>query len=217
LVLNGDDTYTGTTTITSGNLVINGQHASAISVTGAGAALGGNGTINNSVAITGGGAISPGLNNTVTGYQASGLATLTVNGAINWDVTTTTLTWHLSSSSAAPNASDTLNAGTLTNTGSKTATIIFDFDGTGYFDGTNYETYTLISASNDLSQQFNLSQFQTQDVLLDYGPAAEHSYFLFANGGTELQFVLVPEPSTWGLLLGGAMLLAGLRRKRRKV
>jgi len=210
LVLNGNDTYTGTTSVTSGNLVVNGQQASPIALTGTTAVLGGNGTINNTVTIAAGGAISPGINNAVTltpvshgmAGTAAGLSTLTASGAINWDVTATTLAWHLSSSSVAPNASDTLNTGTLTNTGSNSATIIFDFDHTGYFNGTP-ETYTLITAGNNLSQQFNLSQFQATNVWQN-SLAGQQSYFLFAAGGTELQFVLVPEPATWGLIFGGA-------------
>jgi T5SS/PEP-CTERM-associated repeat protein len=226
LVSNGNDTYTGMTSVTSGNLVINDQHASPVSVTGPSAVLGGNGTINNDVTITAGGAVSPGINNTVnktpvTGGTyagtASGLAGLTINGNLSWSVSNTTLVWHLSSSSLNPLASDTLNVvGALTNTGSTTATLTFDFENTGYFDGVNNPTYTLITASNDLSQQFSLSQFAATNVWQDKASDTK-SYFLFADGGTELQFVIVPEPATWGLLLGGVTLLMGMRRKRRKL
>jgi len=224
LVLNGNNTYTGTTSVTSGNLVINGQQASPVTVTGPGATLGGNGTINNDVTLISAGLVVPGINNTVnysatgngTSGTASGLAGLTISGNLSWSVSNSTLVWHLSSSSLNPLASDTLTVlGNLTNTGSTTATLTFDFGNTGYYDGVNHPTYTLITSSNDLSQQFSLSQFAATNVWQDRAAEVE-SYFIFADGGTELQFVIVPEPAMWGLLLGGATLLVGLRRKRRK-
>ena len=70
------------------------------------------------------------------------------------------------------------------------------------------------SISGNLATQFSLSQFQATDVW-DGGFGTAHSYFMFAAGGTQLQFVVVPEPAMWSLLAGGAMLLIGLRRKRK--
>ena len=92
--------------------------------------------------------------------------------------------------------------------------ITFDFEDTGYFDGTSPNTYVLINAANSWNTGFSLSQFQAINV----GPGGIYgagSGFMFANGGKELEFVVVPEPATWGLLIGGASLLMGLRRKRR--
>jgi T5SS/PEP-CTERM-associated repeat protein/autotransporter-associated beta strand protein len=214
LTLNADNTYTGATNVTTGNLVVNGNSTSSVNVINAGSVLGGQGTIGGNVAITNGGAISPGIANTVTGNVASGLTTLTVTGDVAWNVTATTVGWHLGS---ANNAADLLAVtGNVVNTGTL-ATIIFDFQGTGFFDGVAADsTYTLITSSNDMSNAgFSLNQFSATNVAANVYDATNQSYFIFANGGTALEFVVVPEPTTWGLIAGGVMLgLAGLRRKR---
>jgi fibronectin-binding autotransporter adhesin len=216
LALNANNTYTGATNVTTGNLVVNGQSASSVNVLNAGAILGGNGTIGGNVALTNGGVVSPGIANSVSAGAASGLATLTVTGNVAWNVTASTIPWHLGSTN---NAADLLNVlGSVTNTGSPTATLLFDFQGTGFFDGNLADsTYTLITSSSDLADGgLSLSQFDATNVLANnQGEAYGQSYFMWANSGTALDFVVVPEPSTWGLLAGGAMLaLAGLRRKR---
>lgn len=215
LALNANNTYTGATNVTTGNLVVNGQSASSVNVLNAGAILGGNGTIGGNVALTNGGVISPGIANSVSGNVAGGLATLTVTGNVAWNVTAGTIPWHLSGTN---NAADLLNVlGSITNTGSPTATLLFDFQGTGFFDDLPADsTYTLISATNDLADAgLSLDQFAATNVAAGTYGATEQSYFIWANNGTALDFVVVPEPGTWGLLAGGAMLaLAGLRRRR---
>jgi len=66
--------------------------------------------------------------------------------------------------------------------------------------------------------QLSLSQFKALDVWAGgAGSNFGQSRFLIVNTGglsQSLEFVVVPEPSTWGLLAGGTMLLLGLRRKR---
>ncbi len=211
LTLNANNSFTGATNVNTGNLVVNGPYASSIVVNGGTSVLGGNGTINGNVSLANGAVVAPGIANLVTGNVASGLATTTITGNLVWNVTATLLPWHLSSTD---NTSDTLNVlGNVTNPGSLD-TIIFDFNNTGYFNGPT--TYTLITSANDMSNAgFNISQFQAVNIAGGLFDAANQSHFLFT--GTSLEFVVVPEPSTWGLLAGGAMLLMALRRKRNLV
>jgi T5SS/PEP-CTERM-associated repeat protein/autotransporter-associated beta strand protein len=227
LIFNGNNTYTGATNVTSGNLVVNGLSNSSVTVTNAGSALGGNGTIGGDVTLNSGGVVSPGIGNSVPDNMVSGvatltasnvaasLATLTVTGNLTWNVTASTIPWHLSNTD---NTSDLLNVlGNVTNTGDTAATLLFDFQNTGFYDGVPADsTYTLITSSNDMSNAgLSLSQFQAENIDSNLYDASNQSYFLYINGGTTLEFVIVPEPSMWGLLAGGVMLaFAGLRRKR---
>ncbi len=210
LVLSGNNTYTGGTSINAGNLVVDGNLTSNVTVTTSGAVLGGNGTITGGVQVNGGG-VSPGIANAVSSNVTTHFANLTINGDLTMNVTATTLAWHLSS---VDTVADVLNIlGNLT-TSQANPTITFDFQSTGYFDGAGTpQTYTLINANNDFSSlgfQFTAINSGTSQG------ASALSYFIFANGGKTLEYVLVPEPATWGLILGGAMLLMGLRRKRNR-
>ena len=230
LTLNSNNNSATSTSVTGGNLVVNGQLTSPVTVTNEGSILGGSGTVAGDLTLTNSGVVSPGIANDVTGNVANSLSTLTVTGNLAWNATASTIPWHLSSTN---NSSDLLNVlGAVTNTNLGTGpllvnspnvsaeTLLFDFQGTGFFDGNPADdTYTLITSSNDMSNAgFSISQFAAENVAAGVYGATAQSYFIFANGGTALEFVTVPEPSTWGLIAGGAMLaLAGLRRKRKIV
>ena len=73
LILGGNDTYTGPTTVNAGTLLINGSTAAASTVSVAsGTTLGGTGTINGPVTIAAGGLLSPGTS----------IGTLTINNKL---------------------------------------------------------------------------------------------------------------------------------------
>ena len=217
LTLAGSSTFTGATTVTNGALVVDGHlSASAVSVTGSHAVLGGNGTVVG-VSVANGATISPGIANAMSGGAVSGYSNLTVAGDLDWDADGGGANaWHLSTGNFTTtglptNVSDTLKVlGTLTNTSSPGTHFVFDFEDTGYFDGVDPSVgnvYPLITSSNILANTgFTLSQFQAENI----GPGGEYhglGYFVFGNGGTSLEFVIIPEPSTWGLLFGGLALL----------
>jgi hypothetical protein len=223
LVLGGTSTSNGTVNV-SGGLVVNGALPAAINI-GPGAYLGGNGTIGapgEDVNVNGG-VLAPGYTETLTYSHylsttdsvitPAHLDVLTVGGNLTYSASQTPGQLNIFHLSNSGNTSDRINVlGNVTYAGSSSDTIVFDFQDTGFYDGTHPETYTLLTASNNLGTQFSLSQFKAQDAW--HGGSGRGSYFIFAGGGTQLDFVLVPEPSTWGLLAGGAMLLLGLRRKR---
>lgn len=77
-ILTSANTYTGTTSVTGGTLLINGDQSAATGLTNvaSGAELGGSGIIGGDVDLTGGGAMTPGSNGvgelTINGYLALG-------------------------------------------------------------------------------------------------------------------------------------------------
>jgi len=76
LILDGNNTYTGPTTINAGRLYVNGSTAAASAVSiSSGCLLGGGGTINGPVTIPSGGILSPGV--------ATSIATLSVNNSLS--------------------------------------------------------------------------------------------------------------------------------------
>jgi len=194
-----------------------------------GSYLGGHGTI--SADVVDDGSLYPGLNETVT-YStlgngrtlgtASALDTLNIGGNLIWNPDNTINYFHLNSANNNPTSDRVVVSGNVSYAGSG-AEIDFDFEDTGFFDGTHPETYTLMTAANGFNlgsltaSQF-LSDLKAENVLAgSAGSNYGQSKFILVNTGgasQALQFVVVPEPSMWGLLAGGVMLLVGLRRKR---
>ncbi len=197
----------------------------------------GTGTVRGNVDLSGSSGFAPGnaqaitfAPNTLTNgpYQglsvgtAAGFNTLTINGTVTLNPSSgVTNLFHLSSNATqnalpAPNDMVVINGSLINSTGDLTSTITFDFEDTGFFTtAAGQNVYTLITeTSGNLATQFSLSQFAAIDVW-NGGAKDSVSYFMFGPGGQSLQFVLVPEPATWGLLAGGAMLLMSMRRKRK--
>ena len=235
------ESYTGNTTVVDNVLNVVGSSTSISSANVQlenGSSIGGNGTVIGNVQLTGGSGFAPGNAQNITFAPITtnisqpyhnlevgttpGFDTLTINGTVSLDPTSggSSNLFHLSSNSTqgAGVSDKVVINGTMVNGGGAlaTGTIVFDFEDTGYLaTGQSKDTYTLITeTSGNLATQFSLSQFQATDVW-DGGFGTAHSYFMFAAGGTQLQFVVVPEPAMWSLLAGGAMLLIGLRRKRK--
>jgi autotransporter-associated beta strand protein len=129
--LSGANTYTGTTSVSAGTLLINGAtHAASAVTVAAGGTLGGTGTVYGAVSVTAGGRLVPGANGVGTLNLANaGAAALTLNGnTITADV------------SAVAGVCDTIAiAGTLVVNGVNTLALAFP-------DGAAPEgTYTLMT------------------------------------------------------------------------
>ena len=226
LVLTGASSNNGTVFVGGGSgLVVKNTLPAAITI-GSGSYLGGNGNIGgpgDDVDVDGG-VLAPGFTETMTyshfgsttkdiGHAAN-LDTLTIAGNLVWDPSTSAANiFHLSTTN---NASDAIHVlGNVSYSGNNTQVIDFDFEDTGFYAGTP-EIYTLLTSSSSLENLgFTLNQLQAQNVYAGgLGEKYGQSYFTWGNGGDALDFVVVPEPSTWGLLAGGMMLLLGWRRKR---
>jgi len=161
-VLGGNNTYTGTTTVNAGGLIVDGSTAAASAVSVASDAwIGGDGTIGGNIVFADG-----------AKFLFDADATLTANG----------------SSVDLGNLSVASLIGLDSSAAAQTYTLI---DGSATFDFTNVKN---LGASNAQS--------------LGDGKSA-----YFEEGG--LKLVVIPEPASMGLLIGGAAGLMALRRMTR--
>ena len=224
LTLSGTNIYTGTTTVSGGTLIIDGDHSAAtgdITVSGTGT-LAGSGTLA-SMTISLGGVQSPGNS---PGTQTVADLTWADGGTYLWEINNlnggqgvdsgwdwidVTNSFDLSGLSAD---GFTIDITSLTNPGNIAGLADgFDYSGLAYNDPFP-TTFTILTFTNG-----DITGFDAGDFVLDPGN--------FANGKLEwsinllegtsdslfLSAVFVPEPSSTALLgLGGLALM--LRRKR---
>ena len=200
LVLGGVDTYTGTTTLSLGNLVVNGSLATGSPVivnnTGTQPGLGGKGTINDGVTLNSGGTISPGDITLVGTAPAPQVGTLTA-GSLTWNGGGK-MAFQLGDPSSSANSDQLVLGGALT----KGTAGTFNFTITQNTGFSTSATYTLMTFGSD-------SGFSA----IDFGGAPTGMEFDLTS--TSLLLDPVPEPATFALLgMGG--LIAGWQIRRRK-
>jgi autotransporter-associated beta strand protein len=202
LVLGGVNTYTGTTTLSLGNLVVNGSLANGSPVivnnTGTQPGLGGAGTILDAVTLNSGGTISPGNITLVGTAPAPQVGTLTA-GSLTWNGGGK-LSYQLGDPSLAANSDQLVLNGALTK--GTAGTFAFTFTQlTGFSTSGIYTLMTFSSESGFIASDFTGAPAGMQfdmtptSILLDPTP--------------------VPEPATLALLgLGGVAAAWQIRRRQ---
>jgi fibronectin-binding autotransporter adhesin len=192
------NTYTGTTTVTGGTLLINGNQSAAtgaVTVSNSGTTLGGTGTIGGTVTVNAGANIAPGNGGNSTAILNTGALTLASTSNFRVDINGTT----------AGSGYDRLNVttGGVTISGSNlvitvgtTLTIgqtflIVEKVSAGAVSGTFAQGSTVISGPNVFS--INYAGGDGNDIVLTV--------------------TAVPEPGTW---IGGALALAALGYTQRR-
>jgi fibronectin-binding autotransporter adhesin len=223
----GDDSvgqHTGTTNVTSGKLVINGNFSTAtgdVSVA-SGAVLGGSGTIGGATAILAGGIHAPG---SILGVQNfSGDLTYQDASIFAWEIAKT----HSGSQTRGTDYDGVNVTGALAgldgaDDGATTDAIFRIVIGDSDFsDGfwTSSRTWTDIFTEADGTSSKTawasifgggFQYYKTDGTVLD--TPTTYGSFSFVNSGTGLHWAAVPEPSS--SVLAGLLIITGLMSRRR--
>jgi fibronectin-binding autotransporter adhesin len=228
LTLSGSNSYSGGTTInTGGTLLVNNTSGSATGsgsfALAAGAGLGGTGAINSSTFALG----ASGTAATVVvgnGTDTTSGLTLTGSGATGANtITNTQLTFNLNVASTQANILSVSNSG-IAFSGT---TLELNMVGVGVV--TAFTPYELIAGTSN-SQYTGFSTFvnglgQTEILAggglsfnFEGGPSNSwyqaNSYLIESDG--DIDVVVVPEPGTWALMIGGLAALVFIQRRKRR-
>lgn len=186
-------TGTGAVTVDGGTLLNNGRIAGTGTTVNAGGTISGTGTFTTPITLNVGGQIAPG--NSIG----------TLNGQ--------NLTWNTNDLAAGmafelSNTDNTSDRFALTGafTMGAGSTFIFDFQNTGFYDNVTATTYTLVTFDSTTFTDANSFDY------VNLGGGLVGDFVLNSNN---LQFVVVPEPSSLALLMGGVFVIVMLRRRRR--
>jgi len=222
LILSGNNTYSGNTTVSAGTLIVNGTQARSeigFQAQGehfiaAGATLGGSGTIHGDTTISG--IHTPGNS---PGIQTFGGNLNYLSGAnVNWELAANT-----ASNSPTVLFDQIVVNGNLDFVGPTTLQMIFNLSGstvdwTDAFWASNQSwiLYDVAGTTTDFEDLniANITYTDANGVLL--GNARGGASFFLSQEGSDVQlnFTAVPEPSTYGLILG-TLALAGAAIRRR--
>jgi autotransporter-associated beta strand protein len=208
LALTGTSTYTGATTVNAGSLLVNGGLGNTAVTVNSGGLLGGNGSILGGVSVLAGGTFSPGT----TGPGLISVGSLGLAGTTLMDITGT-------SRGSSYDAADVTGGltyggsmlidfgpGALTALPDNTVFNLFKF-------GSRTGTFSSITTVNDGSVYGNLTLTGTGDVWTSTS-LVNGQFLQFTHSLGNL--VIVPEPSTIGMLIGVAFATAGWRLRRLK-
>ena len=211
--LTGSNSYTGATMVTHGTLRVNGSISASSGVTiSAGATLAGSGVVSN---ISGAGLVAPGDPQILTATQVDP----TSNGSTSFNFQFSQLSPAYNNATSSGNDVLHLTGATpFKFTLASVNTITVDFSaitGTLALGQVYYGGFFLDHAATLGIPTFQYAGTGSYDV--EYLGFATVGLAAFGTGtvtnGQVMEFMMVPEPCTWALLVAGAGLLATLRRR----
>ncbi len=235
LIVSGGISGSGAVNVNGGNLEADGLITGAVTVN-SGELLGNGGTVGGITA--NGGTVAPGLK---VGSAATG--TLTANGPVNLnDGSSFNIRVGVLGKSGAPGSLVTDNdqlkvtgdANTVTLTGKVTLNIsvgagvvngstpgqflgyVYEILNGGYSSGTFSSLYINGVLANNSGGNVYTTGSYTVEIMYGY----DGGTFVAGTGdGTDVAVQLdsVPEPGTWGMLLGGLAMLMAIQRRRRNI
>jgi autotransporter-associated beta strand protein len=215
LDLTAANTYTGTTTVSAGTLLVNGRTAGGNLLVQSSATLGGSGTVGGATTIRG--THSPGNSPGIQTFSSS----LTYDSAnVLWELTANT-------TSNSPLAYDQIVVGgDLSFTGTTTLSLSFNFDGSTVAWGNDFwdsDRRWLLYDVAGVTTGFTSSSFTINAMDWVDGSGQSFStnraaaFFSLNAEGSDiyLDYSAVPEPSTYALLILAGVGLAGHVWRRR--
>lgn len=217
----GTYTYSGLTTVSAGGLVINGSlDNSSVVVVDAGGVVGGSGTIVNSVTVNSGGTLAPGLagglslftvgplslqDGSLASFRIVGTGQLAGTAGTNYDSV------KITGSPASLGGTVRLQFGDASPFATGEVFQLFAFDG-----GSSVGNFSSVVASG-IGAYSAVSFYRTglEEWTSTFGTSEQFLRFDERTGS----LVVVPEPSTWGMLLAGgaAAGISALCRRRQKM
>jgi len=228
-VLNGSNSYGGTTTVNAGSTLLVGNGSGSATGSGvlsvaAGATLGGTGIINGSSFTIGASGTAAKV---IVGNGTDTTSGMTLEGSGSNSITNTTLAFNISAATAGQG--NELSVGTSAIAFSS-STLALNVSGTGVISA--YTPYVLIAGTGtnqysglttqEMNEGGNMFDVITAGLSLSFSPSlantwyAGHSFlYLNTTGGVDdIEVVVVPEPGTWALMLGGLAMLIFWQRRR---
>jgi autotransporter-associated beta strand protein len=214
LLLAGSNTFTGLTSVNDGGLKLNGSIAGAINVAAA-ATLSGTGTVGGNATIAG--THSPGNSPGVQTF--SGNLTYEAGAVVNWELIANT------TGTAGVNYDQIIvPTGNLAFSGSTQLALLFDGAGSSvnwtnaFWDvNRSWTVYDLSGGTTSSLSNLALGGSLLDSVGSPLSPTGR-GYFTTSLAGQDvmLNFVAVPEPTTWAMALAGAAAAGGWAMRRRR-
>ena len=211
--ITGASTYTGSTTVSAGTLLVNGSTAAASAVgVSALATLGGNGTVGGATTLAATSIHAPGSAAATVGKQTFSSSVTYNSGAIfEWNLAATL------SETGRGTSYDAVNAASLGATSGAIFRVVLD--GTQDFTDTFWDTsrtWSDIFKTGDAGSNLSIASIFTGTIqyynVTSGNLGAPTGQGSFSFSGSSLTWTAVPEPTS---ALAGLLLGAGLLRRRR--